>query len=276
MSGSWSTHGMHRSFPAAGPIRVTFGRLCRDTRIRLDLSQQHLAERVGVSRGYIGKLERGEANPSLALVETVAEALGLDLTLIGRPPVFIGGAHIRDAVHARCTAYVGRRLKSHGLLTEREVEIVQGRSHGWIDLLAFDPRSGTLVIVEVKTRLDDLGAMERQLRWYERESRTVARRIGWDVRRTTSWLLVLASDEVDVVLRQHRALFDDTFPRRARELLADVTSHWAAPRPGRGLAMVDPASRRRDWLIRTRLDGRRSPGSYAGYGDAAGRLARAA
>jgi hypothetical protein len=50
----------------------------------------------------------------------------------------------------------------------REVEIVHGRSHGWIDLLAFDRRTGTMLILEIKTRLSDLGAIERQIAWYER------------------------------------------------------------------------------------------------------------
>jgi hypothetical protein len=43
---------------------------------------------------------------------------------------------------------------------------------------------------------------------------------------------------------------------------------------GRGLALIDPSSRRRAWLIRTRLDGRRSPAPFADYADAARRLGR--
>jgi hypothetical protein len=44
------------------------------------------------------------------------------------------------------------------------------------------------------------------------------------------------------------------------------------PMSGRGLALCDPASRRREWLIRTRLDGRRSELPYRDYADAARRL----
>ena len=32
-----------------------------------------------------------------------------------------------------------------------EVEVVEGRAHGWVDLVAFDPRTGTLLVIEVKT-----------------------------------------------------------------------------------------------------------------------------
>jgi hypothetical protein len=44
------------------------------------------------------------------------------------------------------------------------------------------------------------------------------------------------------------------------------------PVMGRGLAMIDPASKRRDWLIRLRVDGRRSDARYVDYADAARRL----
>lgn len=54
-----------------------------------------------------------------------------------------------------------------GCLIAREVDISAGGGRGWIDILAFDPRTATLVIVEIKTRLDDLGRVERQLGWYE-------------------------------------------------------------------------------------------------------------
>ena len=42
-------------------------------------------------------------------------------------------------------------------------------------MLAFDPATGILVVIEVKTRLDDLGAIERQMGWYERSAFGVAR-----------------------------------------------------------------------------------------------------
>ena len=34
-----------------------------------------------------------------------------------------------------------------------------------------------------------------------------------------------------------------------------------------GLAMIDPSSRRREWLIRTTVDGRRSAAPYVDYAD---------
>jgi transcriptional regulator with XRE-family HTH domain len=255
------------------PIRVTFAGLCRETRARLGLTQQHLADTVGVTRGYIAKVETAKANPTFDLVERIAVALDIEVDIAARVPAVIGDRRQRDFVHARCSAFVERRLQGVGWQTAREVEIVQSRSHGWIDLLAFDPASGSLLVIEIKTRLDDVGSVERQLGWYERAAFGVALRLGWRPRRVVGWLVVLASDEVDHVVTQNRDLIARSFPVRARTML-DVATSERAPVWGRGLAMVDPTSKRRDWLRATRVDGRRSPAPFRDYGDAARRLGR--
>ena len=253
------------------PIRITFASFCRDTRVHLGKSQRQLAGCVGVSRGHIAKIEHGQANPSLGLVERIADALGIELELVARAPFIVGGGRQRDLRHARCSGHVDRRLLGMGWLTAREVEVVHGRSHGWIDLLAFDPRTGTLLVIEIKTRLDDLGAIERQLGWYERSSFAVASRLGWLPRRVVSWLLLLASDEVESSLRVNREPLAGSFPNRARAM-SGLLVRSDLPFTGRGLALIDPASKRRNWILATRTDGRRSPAPYLHYADAARRL----
>lgn len=260
----------------ADPLRTTFARLCRDTRISLDLSQRELAVAAGVSHGYVAELEGGRANPSLAVVERIGEVLGLRLELASTPPIVMEPVRQRDLVHARCSAYVDRRFRAAGWLTRREVEVVHGRWHGWIDLLAFDPRTRTLVLVEVKTRLDDVGSAERQLAWYERHLPEQARRAGWRPIRTSSWLLLLASDEVESAVRANRAALDIAFPDRARTMRTVVQPDPADALVvgGRGLALIDPHSRRRVWLMPSRSDGRRSPAAYRDYAEAARLLSR--
>jgi hypothetical protein len=167
---------------------------------------------------------------------------------------------------------VDRRLRAVGWQTRREVEIASDRSHGWIDLLAFDPRTRVLVIVEVKTWLDDIGAIERQLAWYERVAKGVASGIGWQPDRVMSWLLVLASEEVENSLRRYRDLFRIAFPRRALDMRLDLTEPTRIAPAARGLALIDPTSRRRDWLMPSRSDGRRTKAPYVDYADAARRL----
>ena len=252
---------------ASTPLRVTFARLCRDTRITLDVTQQELADAAGVSRASIASIESGRANPSIDVVERIAEALGLELELLGRPPIVLNSPRQHDLVHARCSGHVDRRFSGQSWPTCREVTIGRGRTRGWIDLLAFDPRRRLLVIVEIKTWIDDLGAIERQLDWYLREAPTVARELGWRPIRTIGWVLALASDEVDDAIRRNRVALSRSFPGRAasmRELLAGDGSSAAT----RGIALIDPRSRRRDWLMPSRVDGRRSVAPYRDYADA--------
>lgn len=250
-----------------GTLRISFGRACIETRLSLDVSRQALADRVGISVRYMAMIERGRANPSLRLVERIADALGLETQILIRPPIFPVGPHLSDEVHARCSAYVDRRIGVLGWTTAREVEVIHGRSHGWVDLLAFNARTGTLLIIEIKTRIEDLGGLERQLGWYERMAWQAARRLGWRPTRIVSIVLALASEEVERVVRSHREWLGLAFPMRApqiTELMARPESTIAV----RGFALIDPSSRRRNWLIKTSLEGRRSALPYADYADA--------
>ena len=259
----------HRVFETGSQlIRIAFARLCRETRTELDIPQRELAAAVGVSRAYIASVESGRANPSLAVVERIAVALGIELALVGRRRMVVPNPRQTDLVHARCSGFVDRRLRSCGWEVRREVTIGHGRTKGWIDLLAYEPRRRILLVIEVKTAIDDVGAIERQIDWYEHEARSAVLRFGWHPTRIVGWLLVLSTDDVDDRLRQNRDVVDRAFPDRApsmRDLLLDGDASVTR----RGLALIDPHSRQRDWLRRTRHDGRRTPAPYRGYHAAA-------
>lgn len=215
----------------------------------------------------------GPSQPSLEVIIRLARALGLELDLTLRSPVIVGDRRQRDAVHARCSGYVDRRLLGAGWETAREVAIVDGRWRGWIDLLAFDPRTGTLLVIEIKTTIDDLGALERQVGWYKRVARRVALDRGWRPRRILSWLLVLSSEQNELAITRSRDVFDRAFAvdvPSMQALLDDPGSNWPG---GRALALIDPGRRRRAWLVRPRIRGGRSVSPYQGYRDAAASLA---
>jgi transcriptional regulator with XRE-family HTH domain len=61
-------------------ILVQFGNKVRQERIKRNLSQEELAEKVGVHRTYIGMIERAEKNITLLNIEKIASALGLPLS----------------------------------------------------------------------------------------------------------------------------------------------------------------------------------------------------
>ena len=60
-------------------LLVAFGQAVRRLRTARGLSQERLAEEVGIHRTYIGDVERGLRNLGLLNVDRVAHALGTDL-----------------------------------------------------------------------------------------------------------------------------------------------------------------------------------------------------
>jgi transcriptional regulator with XRE-family HTH domain len=63
-------------------IPIKFGRVLRLLRDRRALSQEALAELSGLSRSYLGELERGAAVPSLETLQKLADALQEKLSYI--------------------------------------------------------------------------------------------------------------------------------------------------------------------------------------------------
>ena len=57
----------------------TLAAMVRDTRKKLNMTQAELAEKIGMNRTVLGRLEKGEYLPSIPQLEALAEALGLDI-----------------------------------------------------------------------------------------------------------------------------------------------------------------------------------------------------
>ena len=51
----------------------------RRIRVGLGVSQERLAFDAGVDRSYLGGMERGEANPTVDMLDRIAETLGVPL-----------------------------------------------------------------------------------------------------------------------------------------------------------------------------------------------------
>ena len=61
-----------------GDLQQRLGRNLRRLRVQRRMSQEAFAELLDVHRTYIGGLERGERNPSLRVVERLAEELDVE------------------------------------------------------------------------------------------------------------------------------------------------------------------------------------------------------
>ena len=244
------------------------GWLVRDLRKAVGWSQLELAVRANVSQSLVSAIETGRAtNVTVETLGRLLEAMGARLVIDAVPPFLGDRERQRDPAHIQCTNHVVRRLERAGWATATEVEIGGDRSRGWIDVLAYQRATKTLLVIEIKTEIVDLGAIERALGWYEREAWSAARRLGWRPGNVVGCLILLATEANDERLRDNREWFSRGFAIRAPGLSAIVTGDPQLETRSRGMAMVDPRSRRLRWLRTTRIDGRRSPAPYANYAD---------
>ena len=73
----WSNHEAH---DYAERIRERLPRRLQELREAAGLSKYGLARESGLSREYIGKLERGVANPTIPVTAQLSHGIGMTLT----------------------------------------------------------------------------------------------------------------------------------------------------------------------------------------------------
>ncbi len=62
------------------PIHKKFGERLKELRDKNKVTQEQIAEKVGVDRSYMGFLERGEKNPTLEKLTLIAKAFNITLS----------------------------------------------------------------------------------------------------------------------------------------------------------------------------------------------------
>ncbi|MCA0369025.1 MAG: helix-turn-helix domain-containing protein [Proteobacteria bacterium] len=65
-------------------LQAKFGNAVRRIRLAKGLTIEALAQDAGVSYSYLGEIERGLRNPTLAVIGALAEALSIDAYLLLR------------------------------------------------------------------------------------------------------------------------------------------------------------------------------------------------
>lgn len=63
-------------------LRQRFGSRVKELRIASGLSQEAFADRVSIARSYMSRVERGLANPTLDAIESLAQALDVDPSIL--------------------------------------------------------------------------------------------------------------------------------------------------------------------------------------------------
>lgn len=65
-------------------VAKAFGEVIRAERVKLQIAQDTFALMAGIDRSYYGKLERGERQPSIALLLRIADGLGCSAATLVR------------------------------------------------------------------------------------------------------------------------------------------------------------------------------------------------
>ena len=227
-------------------IRV--GRLLRALRKRRRWRQADVAAAAGVAQTTISLIERGHLDRlALRTVRTVFATV--DARFDGYVS-WRGGAidRLLDERHAHLVAAVALLLRSHGWRVEVEVTFAIYADRGSIDILAFDPRTRTLLVVEVKTEITSIEETARrhdlQVR---RGAQIAAQRFGWQAASVSKLLVVLDESTSRRRVARHAGTLEIAYPTRGR----DVRRWLSRPQEAmRGLMFLSPSNHR----------GGRSPG----------------
>jgi hypothetical protein len=161
-------------------------------------------------------------------LDAIATALGATLVVDLRWQ----GANLDrlvDREHAALQEVVARRLTRSGWMVRAEVSFNHYGDRGSCDLLAWFPSTGTLLVVEVKSRLGNIQETLHRLDTKARLGGVLAQQLAWPRPAGVTRALVLAEHSTNRrQLERHAALFS-SFSVRGRAAIAWIGSPSAGP-----------------------------------------------
>jgi len=196
-----------------------------------------------MSQAAVSRCERGEADAlTCATLRDIADALGARLTVT----ITWHGEdldRLLDAAHADIVEAVVRLLRAAGWEVVPEATFSVYGERGSIDVLAWNPTTGALLVIEVKSVVPDMQAMLSTLDRKVRHAPAIAKTRGWSVA-SVSRVLVLPEDRTARRrIESHAATVDQVMPLRTvavRRWLADPVGAIGGvlflPMPGRTTA----------------------------------------
>jgi transcriptional regulator with XRE-family HTH domain len=210
---------------------VRLGRIGRAIRLKSGLTQAEVGARARVSRSTVSLVERGKWDRlTVRAIEAVLGALGaqLDSRLSWNGPEI---DRLLDANHAALSASVKERLQRWGWLVRVEASFSHYGERGRIDLLAWRPKDGLLLVIEIKTDLVDIQALLGGLDVKTRLAPRIAEQTGWHVVHVVPAIVFLEDRTTRRRVGQLIGLFD-RYSVRGRQALS-----WAR-RPFAGATRV--------------------------------------
>jgi len=246
--------------------RWRFGRVVRALRTRRGLTQADLAQRCGLSRSVVGRIERGESSRiAWADLIAIADALGIRLELDAR---WHGSAvdGLLDQRHATTVEATVALLRRFDWTTEVEVTFSEFGERGSIDVVGRHDRTGLILVIEVKASIGEINQTVIGLDRKVRLMPVIARRRWWPCRGVASLLAVTdGSTNRDRVAR-YAGTFGTAFPVRGHAVSAWLQDPGLPP--PRALLFIRIRNARDAGVGRQRV--RRRRGSNAGMAFPAG------
>jgi transcriptional regulator with XRE-family HTH domain len=198
---------------------MRIGASLRAVRLRRGWRQEDVAARARVSRSLVSLVERGHlAGTSLATLRTICSALEIRIDVTAR---WRGGEldRLLNRRHSTLHESVARSLlAAGGWLFAPEVSFSVYGERGIIDLLAFHPASGCLLVIELKTAIIDVndlvGTMDRRCRL----AAGIARERGWNAGTVSAWVVVHSSTTSKRRVSSHATMLRAAFPDDGRNM----------------------------------------------------------
>ena len=225
---------------------VRFGGDVRLLRERRGWTQRRLATEAKVSRWVITQIEGGRGDRIAAerlvrIISALGGYLSIRIHFQGE-----GLDRLRDRRHAALVDQLVARLRGDGWEVATEVSFNVFGERGSIDILAFEPVSGAVLVIEVKTVVPDIGGMLATLDRKVRLVRELAEARGWRVRIVGRLLVLPEARTARRRVGEHEATFRNAFPARNVEV-----NRWLRSPSGplSGLLFLSnarPAGMRRD------------------------------
>jgi transcriptional regulator with XRE-family HTH domain len=200
---------------------MRLGAIFRAVRVRHRSRQSDVALRAGVSRTSVGRVERGlGATLTLRTLETIAAVLEIKLDIDAR---WRGGdlRRLLNAGHSAMHERMARRLQPlSNWLVKAEVSFSIYGERGVIDILAFHPGTGAVLVIELKTALVDVQELLGTVDRYQRLAARIALERGWRPKSVSCWVVLRDTMTNRRRVAAHATVLRAAFPSGGREIAA--------------------------------------------------------
>ena len=209
---------------------IRFGRHFRALRVRLERRQSDVSADSGLSRSLIAAIDRGAIDGvTIGSLVRAAHALGADVEVRLR---WRGEQldRLLDEAHAAVVDAMVALLQRRGWIVDVEVSFSIWGERGSIDVLAFHPVFGSLLVIEVKSVVADTQATLHGLDRKARLARDIVKDQAWRIRHVSRLLVIGASATSRRRVARLGATYDVALPARGT-----TVRRWLA-RPAEPLA----------------------------------------